>query len=952
MRYICLLLLLFLSLSANSKWQYSITNYSKKEYRAGNQNWQITQHPNGWMYFANNKGLLEFDGVYWNSYLFDHAKMRSVHIYNDTIYAGGLEQFGYYSPGNKGTLVYTNLSRLLPQNTKVGVIWNIYIQNGGVYFVSDHAVYLWYDKKISIVKSGLDIISSAMIDDTLHILTPDGIMELREGNFHLLVGASPLGKIKIVEMLPSGRGIILVSNTEGIYFYNNGVITKYQGRAADFIRSEKLFCAAIKDSQLALGSVQNGILLIHLDTDSFEHISIENGLQNKTVLKLLFDSESNLWAALDNGVDCIHLNSPLLALSKSKEIGSGYSASMKSEYLYLGTNQGLYCAHVEGLSKKNELDISLIKGTEGQVWSLRKIGDDLFCNSHNGISLLNGGKAEKIYNASAWNLMRVNPDKHLLVGGGYSGLFVLKEENGKWKFSHMISNFEQSCKTMISEDMQNVIWTANSEQGIHRLKLSEELTEVESIKNYNTKELPVKGNICISKIDNDLVFTSIYGLFRYNTIRDTLERYQELEDLLDGRTHYTYLKQDDKRNIWYVANGTLKLIRYNPKEKSYERNIYESYLTNSLIEEFEDIYFHSNHQLLVGTEDGFSLINTDYPQQRKTPVNLTIRRIYNTTWQDSLMYEQGFVENHSKIELPYSHNSLRIEYAATSYDPLQDITYAWRLIDGRSAEWSEYSHQTYRDFIHLHEGNYIFEVKAVTNSDAEPVVTSFSFKISPPWYRSIPAYIIYTLLFALLIYAVWHRLQQSRKYLILKQQKEVLRKELEFKQKNELKDRKIDSLREENLKAELKHKTAELINSTLNLTRKNEILLEIKKEAINMGSVIKEGNLVDIKRKNLRLINKIDTNIEQDKTINDFQTNFDALHHGFFSALEKRFPHLNKKDKMLCAYIRTNMLSKEIAPLLNLSVRGVEITRYRLRKKLNLNEKDNLYEFLQKITAE
>lgn len=211
---------------------------------------------------------------------------------------------------------------------------------------------------------------------------------------------------------------------------------------------------------------------------------------------------------------------------------------------------------------------------------------------------------------------------------------------------------------------------------------------------------------------------------------------------------------------------------------------------------------------------------------------------------------------------------------------------------------------------------------------------------------------VYFLLVLSLAYMAWHRMQQSRKFLILKQQQEMLQKELEFKRENELKDEKIDILREENLKAELKHKTAELINSTLNLTRKNEMLMEIKKEAISMGNAIKEGDLVDMRRKNLRLINKIDTNIEQDKALKDFQSNFDALHHNFFSVLEKQFPGLNKKEKMLCAYIRTNMISKEIAPLLNLSVRGVEITRYRLRKKLNLNEKDSLYEFLQRITSE
>ncbi|NDV57377.1 transcriptional regulator [Bacteroides sp. 519] len=947
----CLILLFFFSFPVAGKWQYSITNYSKKEYKAANQNWQITQHPNGWMYIANNKGLLEFDGVYWNSYLFDHAKVRAVHIHNNRIYAGGLEQFGYYTPDEKGNLVYTNLSKQLP-STKIGVIWNIYSQNEGIYFVSDHAIYLWNNNALSVVNDDLRIISSGMIDNALHILAANGLMKLANGAFHLLPNSSSLAQMKIIEMLPSKQGILLVSDTKGLYFYNNGTITQYEGNATEAINSNKFFCAAIKGAQLALGSVQDGILLIHLDTDDFEYISIENGLQNKTVLKLYFDFENNLWVGLDNGIDCVHLNSPLQSLCKSRIIGSGYSASYRDGFLYLGTNQGLYCAEAKTLSKKEELDIHLIKGTEGQVWSLRDIDGATFCNSDNGVFLLNNKKAEKVYEGNAWDLIYVNQEKNALVGGGYSGLFVLCQENGKWKYSHKIAGFGQSCKTMIAEDMQNTIWIANSEQGIHRLKLSEDLRKVEDIKNYNTDALPVKGNICIAKIDNALVFTSIYGLFRYNHIRDSVEQYQELEELLDGRTHYTYIAQDDKRNIWYVANGTLKLIRYNPKEKSYERNIYESYLTNSLIDEFEDIYFHSDNQLLIGTEDGFSLLNTNHQHNSQQPVNLCIRKVYNTSWQDSLIYGRSFTAHQPNILLPYSHNSLRVEFAATSYDPLQDVMYAWRLLEDEKGEWSDYSHQTYRDFTHLQEGSYTFEVRALTNSGLQPNTTLFAFEILPPWYRSFWAYICYFILVLLLVYTAWHRVQESRKFLILKQEQEMLQKELEFKKENELKDKKIDLLREENLKAELKHKTAELINSTLNLTRKNEMLLEIKKEAISMGNAIKEENLVDIRRKNLRLINKIDTNLEQDKAINDFQTNFDALHHGFFSALEKQFPNLNKKEKMLCAYIRTNMISKEIAPLLNLSVRGVEITRYRLRKKLNLNEKDNLYEFLQRITSE
>lgn len=143
----------------------------------------------------------------------------------------------------------------------------------------------------------------------------------------------------------------------------------------------------------------------------------------------------------------------------------------------------------------------------------------------------------------------------------------------------------------------------------------------------------------------------------------------------------------------------------------------------------------------------------------------------------------------------------------------------------------------------------------------------------------------------------------------------------------------------------MRHKSEELIRTTLNIVRKNEILLDIKKEVLGISHSISEENLVSLRRKTLRLLGQIDTNIEHDDDLQAFQSTFDSVHHDFFKKLEEAYPELNNKEKLLCAYIKMNLLSKEIAPLLNISLRGVEISRYRLRKKLGLEEGANLAEF-------
>ena len=145
------------------------------------------------------------------------------------------------------------------------------------------------------------------------------------------------------------------------------------------------------------------------------------------------------------------------------------------------------------------------------------------------------------------------------------------------------------------------------------------------------------------------------------------------------------------------------------------------------------------------------------------------------------------------------------------------------------------------------------------------------------------------------------------------------------------------------------YKSEELIRTTLNIVRKNEMLMGIKKEVLGISHSISEENLVSLRRKTLRLLGQIETNIEHDDDLQAFQSTFDSVYHDFFRKLEEAYPELNNKDKLLCAYIKMNLLSKEIAPLLNISLRGVEISRYRLRKQLGLEEGENLAEFLQRF---
>lgn len=220
----------------------------------------------------------------------------------------------------------------------------------------------------------------------------------------------------------------------------------------------------------------------------------------------------------------------------------------------------------------------------------------------------------------------------------------------------------------------------------------------------------------------------------------------------------------------------------------------------------------------------------------------------------------------------------------------------------------------------------------------------------PPWYRSLWAYMLYFLFAIGALYYVYYRLRKSRQTLIRRNEEQLAQQKQRFKAAAEEKDREIETLRDEKVEAELRLKNTELVQSRVNIVRKNEMLQEIKKAVQSMRNSASEDNLPLLKRKISKLLAQIDTSLGHDDDIQAFQTSFDAVHHDFFKVLDERFPGLSHKEKMMCAYIKMNMLTKEMAPLLNISVRGVEIGRYRLRKKLGLDERENLAVFLQKLS--
>jgi DNA-binding CsgD family transcriptional regulator len=287
-------------------------------------------------------------------------------------------------------------------------------------------------------------------------------------------------------------------------------------------------------------------------------------------------------------------------------------------------------------------------------------------------------------------------------------------------------------------------------------------------------------------------------------------------------------------------------------------------------------------------------------------------------------------------------NSLHFGYSTTLFGQQSNIEYSY-FLKGFDKGWSNWSSRPEKEYTNLPPGNYVFQVKARNNLGNESTASTYSFTILPPWYQTFFAYLVYFLMLIGFLYYL--NLRHRNKLLQQKEQYEERQRQLEYLHQLELEknEKQIVKLKNEKLESEISHKNSELANSAMHLVQKREMLSKIHDDLNTLLKKIDNEQVSNQFKKLLKLLgedNKMDDNWEQ------FAHHFDKVHADFLVLLKNRYPALTANELKLCAYVRMNLSSKEIAQLMNISIRGVEIGRYRLRKKLGLPKEMNLFEFL------
>ncbi|MGL1887478.1 MAG: hypothetical protein OCD76_13265 [Reichenbachiella sp.] len=930
-----------------------IKNYEQSEFNAGMQSWMITQAPNGLMYFANDHGLLEFDSKNWNLSAFTGQSIyRSVLATDDgKIYVGSFNNFGYFEADSTGEMVGHSWLGLLPLDERnIEQLWKIHDTDDGMVFQSYDQLIVVKNNEARIYKAPTRFHFSFFVNDKLYVVDEnEGVFEFRNGIFIPLKGTDALSGKEVSAIVSYNKNLLIITTNDGAFEYNGETLKSWETPSSSFIKRNQVYCALrIDENSIAFGTIQKGLLIC--TNEGVEILSIDKtqGLQKNTILCMNLDSNGNLWLGSDNGIDLVYINESLSQINKKQELSSGYSAVVHDDILYLGTNQGVFYREWKTDSTRDSAKekFKLIQNTKGQVWKLQVIEGVLFCGHNNGTYLIKGTRAELISEVSGgWLYLQSKKHPGKIIAGTYTGLILFEKKDGEWLFSKNIKGFNESSRVMVFDEDEN-IWMSHGLKGIYHLSLNEAMDEVLDVKFLNSKDgFSSDFGINVSKLGNEIIFPCPDGIYQLDETGTKVKPSDYFNDFFN-HPKVNQVIEDNIGNIWYFSKMTINVKQIQRDGSYYDVSLPFKPLRKKFMEGFQFVYTIDSDHTLIGYQDGFIHYNPNHRKDYEKPLEAYINQV-KISGSDSILFEGHTFSTPELIpNLEYEDNRLHFSFSAINYEIPDKLMFS-TFLEGYDKEWSVWEARQYREFTNLREGKYSFHLRSKNAYDIESNSVVYKFEIKPPWGRTIVAYVVYAILVIILIVTIVYLVRWRMSYLRMqeiKTQKRIYdKREIEAQKNALISEKEIIRLRNDRLREKIKTKDKELANSTMQIIQKNDFLIGLKEFiSKNISGTDSSKNISGAKR----VVKKIDNELNSEKTWKVFETHFGNVHEEFLANLKKQHPRISPAELRMCACLRMNISSKEIATLLNISLRGVEASRYRLRKSLDLDRDHNLTDFI------
>ena len=710
------------------------------------QNWSILQDANGIIYVGNTSGLLEFDGVQWNLISgTENKEVLSLALSNsNNVLLGMAGDFGMLVYDKKGFSSYKSLSSTLCLDSiRNQEVWSIIENDSVIYFVSKNSVYGLSNQQVNeYYRSKTSLFGSGPSKDGIYTWEENvGIIEITSNklNYPEFGKAFKEKRVNSVWYSSSTQAITIATATNGVYFIDSILEFRIPKDLNKILNNTIVYKSIpLVQSQIAWGTIGKGLIITDENGHSPFQINSVDGVLDNSVLAIYQDRDLAIWLGLQSGLSRIDYKTVSIKFGKQDGIdGITNSIALFDNDVYIGTSSGLY---ILKSGKK-----SFVKDTlnVGIVWHLLTKYDRLFIGSTNGIFVKDSQNVIKLTSEVTFSFGVSHSDDSIILVGlkRNDGIGLINLKGNQIEYSGLNVNGIDDAKSILEHNNQIFIISHNK-----AYRLSWPIESDERVRKYR---LDFKSDYLfydLFKYDAKIYMATSHGLLGYNSELDSFQK-DYIINIDSGVIHS--IAQDRFNQLWVLYED--KIGVYNPSTKSWNCKQNPSAFGNHIwtiqADSEKDIIWVGSHGEVFKYNFGLKIFEDSIakPLLRQISIDDSVIVRGLTTKRDSLY--QWTVP-----DIRIGNKTMRFVFVLPVYNRIYNAEYSVRLL-GFNNEWSKWTSVNYKDYTNLSSGEYEFQFRARLGSKIGSH-DSVYFKVTPPWYSTVWAIIIFLVFIILIVVGV------------------------------------------------------------------------------------------------------------------------------------------------------------------------------------------------------
>ncbi len=701
------------------------------------------------MYFGNLDGILQYDGQNW-----EHIELKGrpqiAVTEKGRIYAGASHSFGELKWKSNTKLKYVNWERKLSeQGISFNKVNKIHCYgNDVVVYAHPHLFVVNSDDKIK------PILSQEKPFNIYGEYSP--LVSLEDGLYKIDLDNLNISKINdfntdsLELIIPYGKWYLIMFADHSLKVYDGHFKELYTFRhQAEELFKHQNFTQGkhLSNGTFAFATEDCGLFILDEGGGLITQISQNNGLSDNYIYDFIEDNNHSLWLATQSGLSLIDYPNHFSIYDKDYNlVGSVQDIQIFNEKLYVATNQRLYVSpEYNSNAQCIPPQFSAVKSISNSCTDLQIINNSLYACTPNGIYKISDDKAVKIKSGYSKKIIPLKNREDIVLSFTHKSIKVL-DTRLQFKTIHSFQKIKGEINS-IAEDSLGFLWVGTNYQGVYKIALDLLLNGEGLNTNYfEDNGLPSNyGKLEVSYINNTLYATTKKGTFAFDPNQKTF-RHLYYSDQNPNRW-YKILSKDKDNNIWFltgVGKGRSSSVGYlmplldnNLKDyKVVTKNFLpiQNYNISQIYPEKFDIWLASK-QGLIRYKKHLGIFKDSLPLVR-------IKKL--TFGKDSLIIPDQ-TDGTNILKMPYEFNSVKIQLSSPFYHTNDKVMFQYQL-EGLNDNWSDWQESNEEYYAGLNEGTYTLKVRFKSNHIVSSKPQSFSFIITPPYYRTVWAYILYSIL--------------------------------------------------------------------------------------------------------------------------------------------------------------------------------------------------------------